>query len=499
MHPKLEMKFDLAAWGAELTPDRPAIWFSGRWYNYRDLNERATRLANQLATMGVGFGARVGILAQNHLAHFDLLFAAPKLGFVLVPYNVRLSTAELREQAAVTRPELVFCDARGLPAANEVFGCPRVTLEEYRKWLGHSSRRQVLAPPLSPESLQMILFTGGSTGQSKAVMIPYRQTLANAQGTAMGWDLGPEDCAIQATPCYHAALNVLSTPLLTIGGRVVLMTQFDAGEYLKLAERFEATVMFMVPSMFQMLAEHPDFATADLSRMRWAIAGGAPSPPALARRFIDRGVPFKQGYGMTEVGVNCFGIEVEEAVRHPDSVGRPLPHVQAVIRRTDGSPCQVGEVGELTFSGEALCAGYFHRNEDWLDVFRGESFWTGDLASRDADGRFFIRGRSKDMYISGGENVYPAEVEAALAQCAGVAECAVIGIADAKWGETGLAAVVARGGAPRNPERLRTDLRSHLAAYKVPSVVMFLNQLPRTTVGKVDRAALRQMIEADRE
>lgn len=491
------MNYDLAAWGAELTPERPAIWFSGRWYNYRDLNERATRLANQLAAAGVGFGARVGIVAANHLAHFDLMFAAPKLGFVMVPFNPRHPASELAQAAAITQPALVFHDARCAAAVKQAFTCRQVTLDEYREWQRNSSRWNIPAPQLVPESAQMILFTGGSTGTSKAALIPYRQTLANAQGTAMDWGLGPEDCAIQATPCFHAAVHVLSTPLLTIGGRVVLMGQFDPGEYLRLATRFEATILFMVPSMYQALAEHAEFAHTDFHRVRWAISGGAPCPSSVAKAFLDRDVPFRQGYGMTEAGVNCFSISLDESSLHPESVGYPMPHMQAQVRRADGTPCGVDEIGELTLAGEALCSGYFNAPEQWSAAWRDGWFWTGDLAERDAEGRYYIRGRSKDMFISGGENVYPIEVENALRQCAGVKDCGVVSIPDAKWGESGLAAVVCEPGTVRSAERLRAELRPRLAAYKIPSVMMFVDELPRTSVGKLDRVALRRMLEAD--
>lgn len=491
------MKFDLAAWGAELTPDRQAVWFNGRWYTYRDLNERATRLANTLAAAGIGFGARVGILSANHLAHFDLLFAAPKLGFIFVPFNVHETPENLHEQARVTTPELLFCEGRHAAVAAQAFDCTRVTLEQYRSWLGNSSRQHIQMPALSPESIQMILFTSGLTGRSKAVMIPYRQTLSNAESTAMGWDLGPEDCAIQAVPCYHAAINVMATPLLTLGGRVVLMGTYDPGEYLRLAQRLGVTVMFMTPAMYLRLIEHPQFSAADLGRVRWAIAGGAACPPSVARAMLDHGVPFKQGYGTSEAGANCFSISLEESALHPESVGRPMPHVQVAIRRVDGTVCDVGEVGELTIAGDGVCAGYLGHADDWTAVSRDGWFWTGDLAEQDADGRYYIRGRRRDVYVTGGQPVYPSEVEAAIGQCAGVADCAVLSIPDAQRGETGLAAISMRQGVTGNPEALRAELRSRLQPHKVPTVMLFVDLLPRTGSGRVDRAALRAMLEEE--
>jgi len=491
------MKFDLAAWGAELTPDRPAVWFNGRWYTYRDLNERATRLANTLAVTGVGFGARIGILSTSDLAHFDLLFAAPKLGFIFVPFNVHETAEGLREQARVVRPDLVFCEARYADLAAQAFDCPRIALAQYRAWLVNSSRQHMPVSELSPESIQMILFTSGHTGRAKAVMIPYRQTLANAQCTAMSWDLGPEDCVVHAVPCFHAGINVLATPLLTLGGRVVLTSAFDPGEYLDLVQGLEATVMFLTPTMYQRLIESPAFAGAHLGGLRWAVSTGGACPAAVSRAMAGRGVAFRQGYGMTEAGPNCYSIPLDEAAEHPDSVGYPMPHLQIEIRRPDGAICAVNEVGELTIAGEGLCAGYLGRDDDWSGVCRDGWFRTGDLAEQDTEGRHFIRGRHRDAYVSGGQSVYPAEVEAAMIQCPGVADCAVLSIPDARWGETGLAAIVMKTGVTGRADLLRAELHRHLAAHKVPSVILFVDMLPRTGAGKVDRIALRAMLEED--
>ena len=491
------MKFDLAARGAELTPARSALWFDGRWYRYGDLDERAVRLAHRLAALGVGPGDRVGILAANHLTHFELLLAAPKLGFIFAPLNLRLSAPELSRALQRIQPRLLFHDARSAVLAEQSFAGSRIALDSYQASCGEDGTYEPLAPQLSPESIQMILMTGGSTGTPKAAMIPYRQMQANAWATASEWGLGPEDCAIQATPCYHAALNVLSTPLLSVGGRVVLTAQFDPGEYLRLVAQHRATLMFMVPSMYRQLAEHPAFASADLSSVRWAISGGAPCPDALARIFHRRGISFRQGYGMTEAGVNCFTQSVQEGDRYPDSVGRPMLHVQMQIRRPDGGTCAVGETGELTLSGEGLCAGYLHAEDEWHDAMRGGWFWTGDLAECDAQGRYRIRGRRKDMFISGGENVFPAEVEAALVRCEGVLECAVIGVADARWGEVGLAAVVMRRDAPQDAATLKQSLRARLAAYKIPREIRFLDALPRNGVNKLDRHELVRLITTE--
>lgn len=490
------MKFDLAAWGAELTPDRPAVWFNGRWYSYRDLNERATRLANRLAASGIGYGARVGLLAGNHLAHFDLMFAAPKLGFLFVPFDIFHVPSDLRAQAERIRLDLLVYDARFADVVGRGFDCPRATLDQYRSWLGHASREHLEAPVLSPESIQMILFTDGEDGVSHPALIPYRQVLSNARATAIGWELGPEDCAIQATPCFQASIHVLSIPLLAVGGRVVLMNAFEPGEYLRLMQRLEATAIHLHVDMYRRLVLDPSFAEADLQRVRWALCTGVSCPEGVARAMRDRGVPFKRGYGTTEAGFNAFAIGVEEAAAHPESTGHPLPHLDVRIRRPDGSECEAGEVGELTFAGRGLCAGYFDPGQAWPSVYRDGWFWSGDLAQRDAEGRHYLRGRRDERYVAAGTPVYPAQVEHAIEQCFGVAECMVIRIPDARGGDTGLAAVVIQPGMITGADVLRRELRGRLPAEAIPQVILFVDELPRTSQGSPDRVALRRMLES---
>lgn len=485
------MIVDLAGWRAAQTPDRPAVRWRGDWLTYGELDRRATQLAARLHAEGVRRGDRVGILALNHIAHLDLVLAAPKLGFVYTPFNYRLSAAEQKDLVRSIEPALVLHD-RANQLQAEALGSRLLPLGRYASWLDKRAT-PVPAPALGGDDTHMILFTGGSTGTPKGAQIPYRQVHHNAANTVSAWGLGAADCAIQATPAFHAALNVLTTPLLHAGGRIDWMETFDAGEYLERAA--EATVLFMVPTMFQALADHADFPAADLSRVRFAITGGAPCPPVLRQRFAARGIRFRLGFGMTECGVNCFTITAEEAERHPDSVGRPMPGLRAVIRDAAGKPVRKGQVGELTLSGPVVCAGYFRRPTETAEALRDGWLWSGDLARQDDDGLFYICGRRKEMYISGGENVFPAEVEAALSQCRGVAECAVIGIPHARWGEGGLAAVSLRRGARVSAEDLRAELKARLAGYKVPSEFMFLKALPKTGAGKIDKPGIRAAYE----
>lgn len=480
------MVFDLATRRAALSPERPAVWADGRWYTYLELEERATALAARLAEAGVTKGDRVGIVASNHLAHLDLLLSTPKLGFIHTPFNYRLTERELRDLGALTTPALVLFDEANADRAAAVAGehGALLALDGYEEWLA-SAPAAPEAPQLSPEDPQLMLFTGGTTGTSKGALQPYRQGFHNAVNTVFSWGLRPEDCVIQATPCFHAAVNALTVPLLHLGARVVLQPAFEAGEYLELLEEHEATIMFLVPTMFGMLTRHERFRDSDLSSVRWAISGGAPCTDAVRAAFTERGVAFRQGYGLTEAGVNCFAIDLAAAREKPQSVGRPILLSQAVIRAADGTPVEQGETGELTLRGPHVFSGYWQDEAATAQVLRDGWLWTGDLARQDADGDYFLVGRRKDMFISGGENVFPAEIENVLSNHPAVAECVVMGVPDEDWGEVGLAAVVLHQPGTVTGEQLADYLRQHLARYKVPKRFLFRNSLPKSGAGKI--------------
>ncbi len=492
------MILDIAGRRAELSPERPAVYWQGRWYDYQEMNRRATRLAGLLAARGVGVGDRVSILAHNHLAHLDLILATPKLGFAYTPYNHRLSP---RENAAITRyvrPALLLHDAANADTAVDAAAdVPRLDLGAYEAELEHAPSPPP-PPRLGPEDTQMILFTGGTTGLPKGAMQPYRQGFYNAVNTVFSWGLRDDDCVIQATPCFHAAVNAFTLPLYHLGARVALQSVFEPGDYLRLVDEAGATILFLVPTMYKMLADHPAFGATDLSGVRWAISGGAACPEPVQRAYRERGVRFKQGYGLTEAGVNCFALSLDDAEAHPDSVGRAMLHGSAVVRRADGTPCDANEVGELTLAGPHVFKGYFEKPDATAEVLVGGWLWTGDLASADADGFVTIAGRRKEMFISGGENVFPIEIENVLYDHPDVSECAVLGVSDERWGEVGLAVVVPKAGASAAPEDLIGFLRERLARYKVPKHVRVLDALPKSGAGKILKNELRDGFERDR-
>ncbi len=487
------MILDIAAKRAQMTPDRPALFWERGWLTYRDLNDRAERLAAALVGAGIVKGDRVALLAHNHVAHIDMLLATAKTGAVYAPLNVRLAEREQQGLAEYLRPSLVIHDAENAAKANAT-GLPTWDLANHEERLRDADPTSApVDPELGPEDVQMILLTGGTTGLPKGAMLPYRQGFYNAVNTVFGWGLRQDDCVIQATPCYHAAVNAFTVPLFHLGARVALQRTFDPGDYLDLIDAAGATILFLVPTMFHMLAAHDRFAGADLSGVRWAISGGAPCPEPVRESLRRKGVKVRQGYGLTEAGVNCFTTTQEVADRKPNSVGRPMLHGQAVVRRQDGAPAAPDETGELTLRGPHVFLGYFERPEATTDVLRDGWLWTGDLAVMDHEGDFTIVGRRKEMFISGGENVYPAEVEAAIYDHPAVAECAVVGVPDERWGEVGLAGVVLKPGADLRASELKEFLTTRLARYKVPKHLRLLDALPKSAAGKILKTDLPEL------
>jgi fatty-acyl-CoA synthase len=321
------------------------------------------------------------------------------------------------------------------------------------------------------------------------VILPHRQLFWNAVNTVWATDLGPDDRVLACLPLFHTGgLNCLATPTLYRGGTVLLMEAFDAGLALQVAESQRATMLVAVPTMYQMLLD-AGLDRYDLSALKTILCGGAPCPEPLFDAWLDRGFNFRQGFGMTEVGPNCFSLPAWMTRRKRGSVGQVVLHGDARIVDELGQPVGPGEVGELCLSGPHVCAGYWNDAEATSAVLRDGWFHTGDLARADDDGFFYVAGRKKDMFISGGENVYPAEIENALLGHPGVAEVAVVGVPDPRWGEVGLAVIVGRAGLEL--EALQAHCHAHLARFKVPKRFELVDALPRNASGKVLKAAVR--------
>ena len=476
---------------------------------YAELNERANRLANWLRhTAGIGFGDRVAILALDGVEHLDCFFACSKLGALHTALNWRLHRVELAAVLRHTTPRaLLYSDefretVADLQAEN-ILG-PDLTIHldgegipgsvPWTAILRDGDPADVHDPRIDENTTAALLLTGGTTGAPKAARITHGMIAWNTLNTVIH-DLQHDDIYLNVFPLFHTGgLFVYTLPQFILGGTTVLMRRFDPDRTLELIERERVTVFAAVPTIYQALAACPGWPAADLSSLRFCTSGGAPLPVPLVHKYVnEKGIRFKQGFGMTEFGPGVFALAPEDAVRKAGSIGRPNFFVSARVVDDDNRPLGPGKIGELALKGPSRSAGYFNDPQATAEATDTEGwFHTGDLARVDEEGYFTIVDRKKDMFISGGENVYPAEVEAALYRHPAVHLCAVIGVPDARWGEVGLACVALRANAQAGPAELLAFLRDNLARYKVPRRVEILDALPLSSAGKVLKRELRE-------
>jgi fatty-acyl-CoA synthase len=492
---------DLLTNRARLTPDQEALLEleSGRRFSYAELNARANRAASWLRDYGVGYGDRVSLLAHNGVVFLDLLYGCAKIGAIFAPLNWRLVPAELSYIVNDMTPRFLLFGPEFAGAVqalrNDVTVEHVVPLARYETAMAEHSPDEPPRPArLTGEDTHCLLYTSGTTGRPKGAMIPQRQVLWNCINTAISWGLTAEDVTPVFTPLFHAGgLFAFMTPILYLGGRVVVAKGFDADASLQTIVDERCTVILGVPTLFQMWRNCDTYAAADLSHVRFFISGGAPCPVALMDAWREeKGVVFRQGYGLTEVGTNCFSMTDEESARKAGSVGKPIFHSEMRLVDEAGRDVPDGETGELLIRGPHVTTGYWRNPEATAGALVDGWFHTGDMARRDADGFYTIAGRFKDMIISGGENVYAAEVEAVLHEHPAVAEAALIGKPDAQWGEIGLMIVVLKSGQTATAESLQAFCRERLARFKVPKEILFTEALPYSPYGKVQKARLRE-------
>jgi fatty-acyl-CoA synthase len=499
---------DLLTSRSRLTPACEALLEleTGRRFSYADLNTRACRLANFMAALGVRAGDRVSILAHNSVVYLDLFYGLAKIGAIFAPLNWRLTATELSyivgdctPSIMVVGPEFVgvWADMQAAAGVRHVIGLDGAQIDNalrYEDGLATASPTEPARPPLDGESPYCILYTSGTLGRPKGAVLPHRQILWNCINTVVSWGLSENDVSPVLTPLFHAGgLFAFLTPLLYAGGRIILARAFDAEQSLRVIQEERCTVILGVPTLFQMWLDAPGFAQADFSAVHFFISGGAPLPVPLVEAWrAQQPVVFRQGYGLTEVGPNCFSMTDDESFRKTGSVGKPVFHSQ--MRLADpatGLDVPVGETGELLIRGPHVCSGYWQNPEATAKALVDGWFHTGDMARMDDEGFYTIAGRFKDMIISGGENIYAAEVEKVFRDHPAVQDAALIGLPDPKWGEVGLMVVVVKTGRTASEDELRQFCAGRLARYKVPKQVAFVDALPVSPYGKVMKAELR--------
>lgn len=507
---------DLLSRRAELTPDRLAVveLETGERLSYLALNHRANRLANAMAgNLGVRPGDRVSILAKNSIVYLDLFYGLPKIGAIFAPFNWRLTANELSYMINDLEPSVLICEPEFVPTLEQMRpdiqvdhlvslrGAAIEGADRYEQLVDAAGEGEPERPDLGADSPYCILYTSGTTGHPKGAVIPHRQVLFNCVNTVTSWGLTEHDISPVYTPLFHAGgLFAFLTPLLYVGGRIILARDFDPVASLQWILEEGCTVILGVPTLFQMWIDSPAFEQADFSQVHFFISGGAPCPPQLMQAWRERkGVIFRQGYGLTEVGANCFSMTDEQSVPKTGSVGKPIFHSKMrIVDPESGGDAPAGESGELLISGPHVCAGYWRNPEATAEAIVDGWFHTGDMAHQDEDGFYYIDGRYKDMIKSGGENIYAAEVEAIFKEHPAVKDASLIGKPDEKWGEVGLLVVILESGKQASDQELADFGRTKLARFKIPKQIEFADTLPYTAYGKVEKSKLREQYLSSR-
>jgi len=481
-----------------MSPQRVALVHGDTCRTYLELDERTRRLAAALRGLGVGLGDRVAYLGPNDPTLLETLFATAALGGVFVPVNWRLAAPELTYIAADCGASVLvhaaeLADMASVMSTDESTALRHVVeLGPEFEGLATGDASGASDEPVGLDDPAVIVYTSGTTGRPKGATLSHGNLTWNCVNVLIDTDLASDEVALVCAPLFHvAALNMVSLPMVMKGGTVVLMGGFDPDVVLELIARHRVTVMFGVPSMFNAMAQVPAFASADLSSLRRLLCGGAPVPLSTIRTYLDRDIPFLQGYGMTETSPGALFLGAGRAADKAGSAGVASFFTDVRVVRPDGSDVAPGEKGEVVVAGPNVMLGYWNRPDATAEVMDGEWFRSGDVAVVDEDGYVTIVDRMKDVIISGGENVYPAEVEDVIYGHPDVAECAVIGVPDDRWGEVGRAIVVRRAGAALDEQALLAHLDGRLARYKLPRSVVFADGLPRSGAGKVLKAELR--------
>ena len=493
--------FDILASRADLVPEVVAFedLVSGERVSYRELNQRTGRTTALLTSCGVKKDDCVALLCRNRIEFFELLFACARLGAILVPLNWRMPGQELLPLLDDCGAEWLFHGAEDADTASTLAGNNQALIDlDDGSDRGFRTRRDALQPQKGRDKWPAhetwyLLYTSGTTGKPKAVIQTYGMAMANYINIAQGMGLRPDDTSLNYLPLFHTGgINLTTLPALIMGAQTLIMPGFDLERTVSLLETGRLDTFFGVPAIYQAISLHPRFNELDLTHVRCWGCGGAPMPDKLIQKFAARGAKVLNGMGMTETGPTVFLMDEANTMSKIGSVGKPQLLASVRLVDANGKDVVQGETGELWFSGLGITPGYYNRPQATADTY-SEDGWlrSGDLGRQDEDGYYYIVGRLKDMYISGGENVYAAEVEAQLSEHPDVLEAAVIGVPDDKWGEVGCAYLLLQPGHPSpSDEQLVSFCKARMASYKAPRYFLRVDDFARTAAGKVQKHLL---------
>ncbi len=490
----------------ELHPEKAAIIFEGSTITYHALHRRANRVSCWLQSLGIEKGDRVAVMMRNRPEFIDLYLSCARLGAIFVPVNFRLTGPELEYILTNAQPRLFVFDKahiqsiRGLNLHHEkphmLLAClepahsPGKILEfapETRKFDGKRPFLTRSLAPSDPEEPHVIMYTSGTTGAPKGAVLSYRKTLFNCLNADIFFKLHFDDIMLIILPLFHSGgLFIQASPILYKGGTMIIHANFDAAGTYRDIERYRVTKFLGVPTVYRALLEKGPPIIKNVSTLKVSAIGGEKVTPELQKLCRDAGFPVRQIMGQTETSI-LFWASEEDSVKKPGTVGRPVFHSEVLLMDDNGRPVKTGEVGEIAVRGSIMMKEYWKDPARTEETIRNGWLHTGDLARMDEDGYYFLVDRTKNMYISGGENVYPVEVEGVLKEHAAVRDAAVVGVPDDEWGERGKAFVVLKKGANTTCESLLSHCEGQLARYKWPREIVFCEEFPRTALGKVKK------------
>ena len=487
-----------------ISPNKLAIFDNNTKisYTYIELDKRANKLANYLNSEGIVKGDRIAVFSKNRIENIDLFHATAKLGAIMVPFNIRLSLPEILYLLELTKPKLLIYDETLVQKLDEIkLKLPSIKLIPFIETSPHNLQKKISKFPvtfarkydLDFDDPHLILFTGGTTGLPKGAVLSHKLIFWNSVNTITSWGIRPEDIQPLLFPLYHTGgWNVLLVPIYHMGATTILMGDFNSEETLRVIEQLKCTIVVGVPTIYQMMAESNKFLSTNFKSVRIFISGGGACPMAIMEKYWKRNKPFKMGYGLTEVGPNNFYLPEEFIRDKPLSVGFPVIHCDMKIVDDDNNIVAPDVVGELCLRGPHVFSGYWENEEATKSTIDSDGWvHTGDLARKDPEGFYYIVDRKKDMYKSGGENIYPVEVEEVLYRYPDILEVAVFGVNDEKWGETGVAAIAPKLGKRISEKDLNEFLNDKLARFKHPRHYIFYKELPKSAKGTILRRKVK--------
>ncbi|OHX50728.1 o-succinylbenzoate--CoA ligase [Cytobacillus oceanisediminis] len=474
-------------------PDRTAVITGNEKVSYRQLDRMVDSAAAKIQEkLQGGKGERIAILSHNRIEYIVLLFAIAKAECVAVPLNIRLSATELVFQLNDSGSKVIFAEKENAEFAASLIEQSELQSMEFMEDLCQGTQTSfVNENTINEEAPYIICYTSGTTGKPKGAVLTQSNMFWNAVNNKLSIDLTSEDRCIVLLPLFHiGGIGLFAFPSLFSGGTIVIPGKFEPEKALEMIEKHKVTIVMGVPTIHQALLTSPSFKTADLSSVRWFYNGGAPCPRELIDAYFDRGFLFGQGFGMTETSPTLFMLTKEDAPRKRGSIGKPVLFSEYKLIDSEGNDAAKGEVGELAVRGPNIMKEYWNRPDATKDSLKDGWLLTGDLAKTDDEGFLYIVGRKKEMIISGGENIYPLEVEQVISQLRDVVEVAVVGNADPLWGEVPEAFIVKRNGSALTEGDVIQYCQGNLAKYKIPKKVTFLIGLPKNATGKIQKTQL---------